>query len=108
MTQTRWTPGPWYAENSSVINEDDEIVTSIVLGGVLRGDSQEDYATARLIAAAPLMYDALDSVHKLIAKGALTGFNPHVGHWAEDLFASQRQLADALRTARGETQEKQK
>lgn len=46
------TKGPWRAENSSVIGPDNQIVSCCIRGSVDRGDEEEDYATARLIAEA--------------------------------------------------------
>ena len=53
------TSGPWRAENSSVICPDGSIVTCCVRGSVDRQNQAEDFATARLIAAAPDLLDAL-------------------------------------------------
>lgn len=53
------TPGPWRAENSCVICPDGSIVTCCVRGSVDRKNQAEDWATARLIAAAPEMLEAL-------------------------------------------------
>ena len=53
------TPGPWRAENSCVICPDDSIVACCVRGSVDRKNQAEDWATARLIAAAPELLAAL-------------------------------------------------
>lgn len=37
--------------------------------------------------------------NKIIADGALTGFNPTDGDWAERLFANQQAITKALRGA---------
>lgn len=58
------TPGPWHAENSSVIDSQDQIVVTCFRGSVNRYDHAEDYATARLIAAAPAMYALLAMMSK--------------------------------------------
>lgn len=59
MTDTKFTQAPWIAENSSVISINGDIVVGCVVGSVYRNDDAEDYATARLIAAAPDLYSAL-------------------------------------------------
>lgn len=61
MSDLRATPGPWVAENSSVLGPDDNVVACCVSGAVIRGDAEEDYATAKLISAALEMYDLLDT-----------------------------------------------
>jgi hypothetical protein len=62
--ETSYTPGPWVAQGSLVMEPGGEFVTGCVLGGVLRGDEEEDYATARLIAAAPDLLEACEAVIK--------------------------------------------
>lgn len=39
----------------------------------------------------------LDATHKLIAEGAMTGFNPHNGTWADRLFKNQWNISQALK-----------
>jgi hypothetical protein len=53
------TPGPWEARDSCVIGPNGRVVVACVEGFVSRGDNDEDYATARLIAAAPELLEAL-------------------------------------------------
>ena len=60
------TPGPWHAENSSVIDSQDQIVVTCFRGSVNRYDHAEDYATARLIAAAPDLLEALKLVREAL------------------------------------------
>mgnify|MGYP003392962660 CR=1 FL=1 len=38
----------------------------------------------------------LDVTHKLISEGALEGFNPLEGTWADRLFRNQGAIHDAL------------
>jgi hypothetical protein len=38
----------------------------------------------------------LDATHKLVTEGALIGFIPTEGTWAERLYANQGQIHDAL------------
>jgi len=38
----------------------------------------------------------LDATHKLVTEGALIGFIPTEGTWAERLYANQGQIYDAL------------
>lgn len=67
------TPGPWHAEGSVVTNDQDEIISTCVIGFCARKDHDEDHATARLIAAAPDMLEALEEIMKTIA-GCQTEF----------------------------------
>jgi hypothetical protein len=67
------TPGPWHAEGSVVTNDQDEIVSTCFIGFCARKDRDEDHATARLIAAAPDMLEALEEIMKTIA-GCQTEF----------------------------------
>jgi hypothetical protein len=104
-SEESFTPGPWVADEIApddpawgaheiwAQREDDEpeLVSSHVCGP----------ANARLIAAAPEMFEALLAVNKLIAEGALTGFNCKDGDWAERLFTSQQDTSRALAKAKG-------
>jgi len=54
-----WRATPWRAQHSAVINADDEIVCTTVIGTVKRNDAPEDWSTACLLAAAPDMAGAL-------------------------------------------------
>lgn len=62
MSETKHTPGPWVAENSSVIGPDNKIICGCIRGSVDRKSHEEDYATARLIAAAPEYHEAAVSI----------------------------------------------
>ncbi len=54
------TPGPWKAEKHHVIQiGTGDVVTSCFYGFANRDNYAEDYATARLIAAAPDMLEVL-------------------------------------------------
>lgn len=77
MSETKWTPGPWQAKRSGCISNRDggELIATTgyrvaVVGGVA---GEEDDANARLIAAAPEMYEAqaplLERAERLIAQG---------------------------------------
>lgn len=68
MIETKHTPGPWVAENSSVIGPDNKIICGCIRGSIDRKSHEEDYATARLIAAAPKMLAALECEEALIAR----------------------------------------
>ena len=63
---SKHTPGLWHAENSSVIDSQDQIVVTCIRGSVNRYDHAEDYATASLIAAAPDLLEALQVCLELI------------------------------------------
>lgn len=73
-----YTPGPWHAEGSVVTNEQDEIVIACVIGFCMRNDLGEDYATARLIAAAPDMLKALEAIVKSLAYHDDEGMIEHI------------------------------
>lgn len=45
------------------------------------------------------MLTALRNVQKIIAEGAMTGFNCHDGGWAEKLFFSQQMTSAAIKKA---------
>ena len=68
MSETKHTLGPWVAENSSVIGPDNKIVVGCIRGSIDRKDHEEDYATARLIAAAPELLEVA-RMAELFAKG---------------------------------------
>jgi hypothetical protein len=53
--------------------------------------------------AAPLLYEALIHIREIIKDGALEGFNPMAGDWAERLFKSQHMSHEAVKKARGES-----
>jgi len=110
------TPGPWEVLNTVDIftrlgapdafgtnapSNDGWHIADCDMGGL---QIDEVRANAHLIAAAPDLYEALDSAHKLICEGAKCGFNPMVGDWAEKLYASNGKSFDALAKARGEKQ----
>lgn len=58
-------------------------------------------ATARLIAAAPDLLDALLNVRKLISEAAATGFNYKDGDWPGRLYFSQQKTSAAIEKANG-------
>jgi len=58
-------------------------------------------ANARLIAAAPDLFEALLAVNVLISEGAAQGFRWDIGDWAERLFHSQQATSAALKKAAG-------
>ena len=96
MADTKWTPGPWR------INKEDDwggveitsesrvgMIEIAMLAVTFRGNiGKEQRANARLIAAAPELYEALDAM--------LTRFGHHSN-------VDIKRAADALAKARGET-----
>lgn len=63
MSEFKGTPGPWEARYSAVIDvEKDEIIAVMTCGSVYRKNELEDYDTARLIAAAPELLEALQDL----------------------------------------------
>lgn len=86
-TQAQYTPGPWEARESCVIGPNGRVVVACVEGFVSRGDNDEDYATARLIAAAP----------ELLALALrVSSLNPDAGEIGDGTL---HQLVDAARAA---------
>lgn len=63
MSYEKFTPGPWevdqYCTNSISIMKDDQELAAIMAAEYL---SEQDWANARLIAAAPAMYRALEAM----------------------------------------------
>ena len=59
---------------------------------------------ALLYAAAPDLLEALQEVRTIITEGAVTGFDPNSGDWAERLFDSQAMSSAAVRKAGGNVQ----
>lgn len=115
-----WTPGPWRTGRDQTfrydeweidyphscqyrhIGADGEHVAPVALVTALltaEDDAVVD-ANARLICAAPDLYEALSAVNKLISEGAVTGFNWQDGDWAQRLFESQQTTSRALAKAR--------
>lgn len=65
-------------------------------------DTSRAQANAELIVksvnALPVLVKALEEVRKIISEGAMEGFNPKVGDWAERLFASQGMTNEVLKS----------
>ena len=53
-----------------------------------------------LVAEIELMRQALEETQNLVVQGALTGFNPKDGDWAQKLFDNQAEISAALALAR--------
>lgn len=105
MTQTRWTPGPWASLPSGAAYKLNARGVNRFYVGVQPGfdddneriSMEEMRANAQLISAAPLMYETLE----LMAETFIGG-----GHVSDHDYALAISTAEeALRTARGETQE---
>lgn len=111
-----FTPGPWwacFAEDQPVayyrglvmyVSSDPYITVCTGHEGDKSGRicaPDEWEANARLIAAAPELYEALKAVHALIVEGSMTGFNCHSGDWADRLYRSQWETSEALKKATG-------
>lgn len=99
-TETKFTPGPWRLHNGTVhasrprerYHVQYNRIASVSLA---RKDSSEFFANAHLIAAAPDMYEALESLHAEIGK-----LPADLGNHA--LVGSVFEAAAALSKARGE------
>lgn len=87
-TETKWTPGPWKLKGAgSIMGADDVLVATT--GYRVAVGSDEDESSARLIAAAPELYEALD---------AITHWNDRDGHVDASWWNAARA---ALARARG-------
>ena len=100
VRKTAWTPGPWRVNRVGPY-EEYWVTNDHYDAGPARIVMKE--ADARLIAAAPELYEALERTNGLVAEAAMTGFNFHDGNWAERLFENQATISNALRKARGES-----
>jgi len=116
---SKHTPGPWSVKNDYderhivIANIDGEIfpdgTTSYsydfvcdTYGGDYESASCDvANANARLIAAAPDMLEVLKEIRAIIADGALIGFQPLEGDWAERLYRSQAKSSAAVKKAEG-------
>jgi len=99
-----YVAGPWAGDICDCYTMSNPRSLSVVNGGDSRPihhQHEKADANARLISAAPEMFEALLTVNKLIAEAASTGFNCHDGDWAERLFRSQQATSEALRKAVG-------
>jgi len=123
MSKAKWTPGPWEVElivGLPRIISDSRKATCRVIGdlhiqegvGALKGNTvlrDEIAANARLIAAAPELYAALEMAQRAIT--TLVRALPHPQH-SDDLYIPQLDEAEsadlaataALAKARGESQ----
>lgn len=85
------TPGPWRAEGRYVMAQKVKTVAEVPCGGVHHG--HVDAANARLIAAAPDMYDLLDSLHADLARYA----KMTEGAWSSGSIAFDSMASDISR-----------
>jgi hypothetical protein len=114
-SKVAFTPGPWTYSHRMIPGDKDGMYATQIYdcAGVtiatadwypVRGTrcvSTNREENARLIAAAPEMYEALKNVQKLIAEAAMVGFNCNDGDWPERLFLSQQKTSTAIRKAQG-------
>lgn len=100
---SKHTPGPWtyYPEDNIIVSKSGyRLLDWIARSTAVSIDERN--ANARLIAAAPELLEALQSVHKIIIEGSLEGFNPLIGDWAKRLYESQYNTSIAIKKATGE------
>ena len=58
--ETKWTPGPWECNPSAFMSDHSDTRTYFVVTG--KGLAGREKANAQLIAAAPYLYEALNSL----------------------------------------------
>jgi hypothetical protein len=94
---TNHTPGPWvgFSDRSKCV----AIMPAGREGDVCTFNQPPSEADARLLVAAPDLLAALYNVRQIISEGAMEGFNPLAGDWAERLFASQGITSTAIKKA---------
>lgn len=97
-SETKWTPGPWWVDADGCISAEPGMVAEVYRNRI-DASPEEELANARLIAAAPLMVEALERVRETFI---LSGDRLQV--------ASEQHIREALatvehayRAARGET-----
>lgn len=120
MTEPKFTPGPWRIEDETTLvwgacNPDDtssygmgypitECRTTNISSWAKGPDAEEGIANARLIAAAPDMYEALEAVLPFVPISFATTSRPgNANEKNEKLAAALSQARAALAKARGET-----
>lgn len=94
---THHTPAPWigFSDQGKCV----AIMPAGREGDICTFNQPPSEADARLMAAAPDLLAALHNVRQIISEGAMEGFNPLAGDWAERLFASQQMSSAALKKA---------
>jgi hypothetical protein len=100
--QEEFTPRPWEISGYSDINGHYLHIgapSSFTVLASMNDTHPATIANARLIAAAPELYEALKAVNGIIAEAALEGFRHDVGDWADRLYNSQQATSRALRKA---------
>lgn len=104
-----FTPGPWHWKASLGRTEMPVLLGADALPVCDFGMSETYYpvegtppeeADARLIAAAPELYEALEATHRLISAFALSGFTDDEDGRA--LYLNQGRISRTLAKARGE------
>ncbi|MEX5908538.1 hypothetical protein AB6H03_03980 [Citrobacter portucalensis] len=100
MEETNFTPGPWHVSNEGkLIIRDKKWLSHIAFAGYATND--EEFATARLIAAAPELLEALQCLFENYKALADSG---DAGNWRlEDEPAGQKAL-HAIAKALGKDQ----
>lgn len=125
MSEGKHTPGPWRVYAQEIADKDQakhelcqlvdgtpnfqNVMVYVTdddwnLAPAVTGCGEHSIANAHLIAAAPDLLAALLSVRQIIVDGAMTGFNPKDGDWAERLYLSQAKSYAAIARAEGRTE----
>lgn len=111
-SEPKWTPGPWdfsmakmpidgeYDYCISAVVDGERYVISEAFGRVSEKQRPNAHANARLIAAAPELYEALERLLKWVAP--IAGDNHDKDREREEM-ASVEAACSALRKARGES-----
>lgn len=110
MADTKFTPGPWAVRYDYVVQApsfDDGRLVPVAQPYGVNSDGTDLFANARLIAAAPELYEALDQLltDMLIAQGNMRDAAKHDPRWegcAEAIQPRVDAARAALAKARGE------
>jgi hypothetical protein len=104
MTETKFTPGPWsierYGDGSSLVihSDEDNRVCFMATASSDRPTSHAAIrANARLIAAAPALYEALKEVTQAMTALTFEGIDRGKGHWPA--WDKTAQAVDRARSA---------
>lgn len=91
MKEHDYTPGPWHVSNEGkLVIRDDEWLVPVATAGYATND--EELATAKLIAAAPDLLEALQNATRVLEAGK----NVKFPDWIETIHKSKAAISKAL------------